>query len=244
MPLVKCCQNGARSRADHPAVPLTPAELAVDAQACVAAGARALHFHPRDADGEQTLDPAPCAAAVEAVRVAVPGVPVGLSTALDITDGDVERRLASVRSWTTLPDFVSLNLSEPGADDLAALVLEDLGIGIEAGVWTVEDAHALAAAPWRDRLVRVLIEVHDEDGAAAVERAWAIEQALDEARVRAPRLHHGEGHATWAVIDAALERGRDIRIGLEDTTALPDGTQAAGNADLLTSCLRRFADPA
>lgn len=235
MPLVKCCQNGARSRAEHAAVPLTPEELARDAQACVAAGARALHFHPRDVDGQQTIDPAPCAAAVDAVRAAVPGVPVGLSTALDITAGDVERRLASVRSWTTLPDFVSLNLSEPGADDLAAVVLDDLGIGIEAGVWTVDDAHALAAAPWRDRIVRVLIEVHDTDGDAAVDRAWAIEQALDEAEITAPRLHHGDGQATWAVIEAALKRGRDIRIGLEDTTTLPDGKTAAANEELVAT---------
>ena len=56
MPLVKCCQNGARSRAEHPAVPLTAEELARDAAACVAAGAGALHFHPRDGDGKQTLE--------------------------------------------------------------------------------------------------------------------------------------------------------------------------------------------
>ena len=237
MPLVKCCQNGSRSRVEHPGVPLTPVELARDAQACVAAGARALHFHPRGADGQQTLAAGPCAAAVDAVRAAVPGVPVGLSTALDITGGDVARRLTSVASWTTLPDFVSLNLSEPGADDLAVVVLDDLGVGVEAGVWTVEDAHALATAPWRDRLVRVLIEVHDNDGAAAVERAWAIEHALDEAKISAPRLHHGDAQATWAVIEAALERGRDIRIGLEDTTTLPNGKTAAANEELVATAV-------
>ena len=40
-------------------------------------------------------------------------------------------------AWTTVPDFVSINLSEPGADELAAVVLDTLGIGVEAGVWTV-----------------------------------------------------------------------------------------------------------
>ena len=37
---MKACLNGGRSRADHPAVPLTPAELAASAVAAVAAGRR------------------------------------------------------------------------------------------------------------------------------------------------------------------------------------------------------------
>jgi uncharacterized protein (DUF849 family) len=167
----------------------------------------------------------------------VPGVPLGLSTALEIVGGDGGRRLELVRSWTVVPDFVSINLSEPGADELAAVVLDSLGVGVEAGVWTVEDARALGAAPWSGRIVRVLIEVHDRDGDAAVARATAIERELDGAGVRAPRLHHGDGPATWAVIEAALARARDVRVGLEDTTVLPDGTEAPDNASLVRAAI-------
>jgi uncharacterized protein (DUF849 family) len=237
MPLIKCCQNGDTTRDDHPAVPVTPDELARDGRACVAAGARALHFHPRDAEGLETLDAGPCAAAVDAVRAAVPGIPLGLSTAIGIVGGDVDRRLAALRSWTGLPDFVSLNLSEPGADDLAAVVLDELGIGVEAGVWTEEDAQALAVAPWRDRLVRVLIEVHDDQPDAAMARVDAIEAALDAAGTRAPRLHHGDGPVTWTVVQAALRRGCDVRVGLEDVTVLPDGTPVRDNAALIEAAL-------
>ena len=78
--LVKACVNGSRRRAEHTAVPVTGEELAADARAVVAAGAAALHVHPRSRDGHETLDAAACGAALAAIRDACPGVPVGLST--------------------------------------------------------------------------------------------------------------------------------------------------------------------
>ena len=46
---VKACLNGGRTRAEHHAVPQSAAELALDAVAARAAGAFAVHVHPRDA---------------------------------------------------------------------------------------------------------------------------------------------------------------------------------------------------
>jgi uncharacterized protein (DUF849 family) len=69
-------------------VPITPAELARSAAAAVAAGAEALHLHPRDADGRESLAAADVGAAVAAVRAACPGTQAGVSTGLWITGGD------------------------------------------------------------------------------------------------------------------------------------------------------------
>lgn len=55
--------NGDR---EHPAVPRTPEELAVEARAAVDAGARSLHLHPYDERGRQTLAAEPCADALRA----------------------------------------------------------------------------------------------------------------------------------------------------------------------------------
>jgi uncharacterized protein (DUF849 family) len=237
--VIKVCQNGGTARSEHPAVPLTPDELARDARACIAAGAAVLHFHVRDPEGGETLEAEPTAAALQAVRAAAPGVPIGLTSRIDIAGDDPERRLGLVRAWTVKPDFVSVNLAEPGADELARALIDELGVGVEAGLFTVENAEALAASSFRDELLRVLVEVDDDDGAAAVARAWAIEAALDEAGIAAPRLHHGFHATTWAVIDAALARGRDVRIGLEDTLEMPDGSVAADNAALVAEAVRR-----
>jgi uncharacterized protein (DUF849 family) len=230
--ILQACLNGARAPGEHPALPLTPEALAADARAVVAAGARSLHLHPRDAGGAESLAPDDVAAALGAVRAAAPGIEISLSTGIWIAD-DRERLIAA---WTELPELVSLNLSEPGWQSLAEL-LGERGIGIEAGIATTADAEALVASALRP--VRVLVEIDEETlpGAEAVARAAAIDEILDD---RAPRLHHGMGPATWAVMDAAVPRGRDIRVGLEDVLVLPDGAPAPGNAALVSAASGRY----
>ncbi len=93
----KACLNGGRTRAEHPAVPQTPAELAADASAARHAGAFAVHVHPRDHGGAQTMAVAACDAGVAAVRAAVPGLPIGLSTS-EAIDPDPFARAAAVRA--------------------------------------------------------------------------------------------------------------------------------------------------
>jgi hypothetical protein len=68
MVAVKACLNDARTRAEHPAVPLTPAELAADAIDVRRAGAFAVHVHPRDAKRAETMQAPACEAPVAAIR--------------------------------------------------------------------------------------------------------------------------------------------------------------------------------
>jgi uncharacterized protein (DUF849 family) len=233
--VIQVCLNGSRARGphppEHPAVPYTPAELAADASACVTAGANSVHAHVRDASGAESLEPADVAAAVEAIRAAAPDTELSLSTGLWITGGDVRRRADEIGGWTVRPDVVSLNVAEPGWRPLAAS-LRAQGIGIEIGLASVADAREFVSDPVAG-VVRALIEVEPQDPDAAVAEAAAMEAAFEEAGFDVPRLHHGSGPATWAVIDAALALGRDVRIGLEDVLAGPDGEPVDGNAALV-----------
>ena len=116
---IKACLNGQRDQAEHPAVPVTQAQLAGAALGAVAAGAEAVHLHPSGSDGRESLRAADIGAAVAAVRQRCPGIPVGVSTGLWITGGDPEARKAAVAGWGGLPasarpDFASVNLGEPG----------------------------------------------------------------------------------------------------------------------------------
>jgi uncharacterized protein (DUF849 family) len=95
MRAVEACLNGSRRPGAHPALPLTAEDLAAAARAVVDAGAFAVHVHPRRADGAATLDPVPCGQAIAAIRLACPGLPVGLSTAAWI-EPDPDRRLSRV----------------------------------------------------------------------------------------------------------------------------------------------------
>jgi uncharacterized protein (DUF849 family) len=248
--LIQACLNGDRA---EPQVPKSAYELAAAAAACVAAGARSLHCHPRDGDGHETLAPVDIAAAVHAIRAAVPRTELSLSTGLWIAGGDPDARSRAIAGWTERPDLVSLNVSEEGWIELAGL-LSERGMGIEAGVWTVADVAALAESGlvevWgrgsfgRGRrhlpVRRILVEPPSASGPDAVALAADIDAALDAAAIPTSRLHHGNGPATWAVLDAAVPLGRDIRIGFEDTFALPDGAAAGDNAALVAAAAARY----
>ena len=241
--MIQCALNGGYGRDDHPDVPVTQEQLVANAIACHAAGAPSVHLHPRRPDdGGQTLMAEVHDAVVAAVRAAVPGLEVSCSTAEDIDLGGAEDRIAAIRSWTCPPDLVSLNLAEEGTIELGGALLE-AGIGIEAGVFTLDDADRLLAAPWAGSVHRVLVEtIFEHDGAAAVALARAIDARVSI--LGRPRLWHGDGRASWAVVDAGLDAGVDVRVGLEDTLVGRDGGRAAANADQVAQTVSALASAA
>ena len=234
--MLQAALNGARDSTEHPALPITPEQLAADARAVQEAGAGELHVHPRDVHGAESLLAEAVAPALAAIRAAAPGMPVGVSTGAWIEPAR-HRLLAHVRSWARMPgnerpDYASVNCSEPGALGLMAALAAG-GIGIEAGIATPAEVEMLSATPLSEALLRVLVEPAVEDRFEAVALARSIVKALAGAGITAPRLHHGVGAATWAVIADANDADASVRIGLEDVLTLPDGTAAAGNAELV-----------
>ena len=240
---LKACLNGGRQPTEHPAVPRTPAELATAARDAVLAGAQAVHLHPRAADGSESLLAGDIGAAVAAVRDSCPGVPVGVSTGLWITAGDVARRQSEVSTWAGLdrgrqPDFASVNLSEPGSAELLT-ALADAGIGAEAGVWSVADARELADTLARGvTWLRVLVEILSLPAnlaVAAADQVLAAVHHLDPQLTdgRLPVLLHGEGDACWPLIRHAGRLGLATRIGLEDTVTGLSGEPVKDNAELV-----------
>jgi uncharacterized protein (DUF849 family) len=225
---IKACLNGGRSRTEHPAVPHTPAELAADAKAVRLAGAFAVHVHPRDAKGRQSMSAAACDAAVQAIRAAVPGLPIGLSTAAAI-DPDPFARAAAIGTWRRRPDFVSVNVSELGWAGILRAALH-AGIAVEVGLASPADAEAFTASNFTHQVLRALIEV---DGGA--QEAFEVSRLVPAG---IPQLWHGYDERTWQVIEAAAAEGHDVRVGLEDVLALPGGEPAADNAELVRAAVR------
>lgn len=224
---VKACLNGSRTRSEHPGVPQSPGELAAAAVAVRAVGAFAVHVHPRDGAGAQTLSAAACDAAVAAIRGAAPGLPVGLSTAAMI-DPDPFARAAAVRAWRQKPDFVSVNVSELGWAGIVRAALH-AGIGVEAGLATPAEAEEFSRSPFVHQVLRALVEVeHGADEARAV-------AALIPGGV--PQLWHGYEDRTWEVVAAGATAGHDVRVGLEDVLRLPDGRVAEDNAELVAAAI-------
>ncbi len=211
--LVQAALNG-------PRVAMSPAELAAEARAC---GTQHVHAHAYDDAGRETLEAGPVGAVVRALA----GFELSLTTGLWITGGDVRERRALVAAWTDLPALCSVNVAEPGFEALCELLL-DRGVGIEVGIEDVEGATHYGAGAMPGRAHRVLVEVAD------VATAAAVDELLDAQGDPTPRLHHGDGPGTWAVLERARRLGHATRVGLEDVEVLPDGTPA-GNAALVAA---------
>jgi uncharacterized protein (DUF849 family) len=234
---LKACLNGGST---GPGVPITPAELATDAAEAWAVGCFAVHVHPRDRDGRETIEPDACAAVIGAIRGRSPGLPIGLTTGLWTTKG-VADRWAKVEGWTVNPDFASVAFSEPDAKELTELLLSK-GIPVEIGVWTMDDVEKLLASGVVERCVRVIIEPTDPETAAALAAGMAMRALLNQANVAAPQLLHGEHDTAWPLLRAAAALGLEVRIGFEDVMSLPTGAIAASNRELVREALGLLED--
>jgi len=229
---IRTCLNGSRPVGSHPALPITPSQLGAEGRQAIDAGAVALHIHPRNKAGNESLAAAVMEAALLEVRRACPGIPLEVSTAAWI-EGNVARRLAYVRQWTVLPDSAGVNFGEPGAVELAKTLLAR-GIGVEAGLFSAEDARLLVASGLAQDCNHLQIEpILTTNPTDALAVAQAIEQVLDEAWVTTLRLLHGKDATAWPMLEYALAQGYATRIGLEDTLLLPDGRMTHDNAEMV-----------
>jgi uncharacterized protein (DUF849 family) len=61
---------------------------------------------------------------------------------------------------------------------------------------------------------------------------------LEGSGIHLPRVQHGRDGAAWLLLEDALVHGYDVRIGLEDTLSMPDGSRPRGNADLVAAAAR------
>lgn len=242
--MIQAALNGSRQCDEHVGMPCSPEELARDAAACVAAGASAVHLHPRDSEGRETLDPLTIFAVCRQVKD-MARVPVGVSTGAWI-EPDLDKRLALVRSWYG-PDYASVNCSEEGAVTVMQTLIA-AGIGVEVGIGSLEDIEVFARSMliFSNGVVRLLIEpVGDELAGedAARDRFDVLHGQLDRLGAMNPRLQHTDGPLAWFAVRDAKRRRWDTRIGFEDTLVGPRSKRVASNAELVAAAVEVFARP-
>lgn len=233
--------NGARkTKADHPALPIEPAELAETAAACQAAGAAMIHLHVRDAEGRHSLDPGRYREASAAIRERL-----GASMIVQITTEQVGRygraeQMACVRAAE--PEAVSLALRELAPDaaaeaEAAAFFaeLDETGVLVQFILYDTADLErflALSAAGAIPRRQRSLLFVLGRYSAG--QRSEPLELLPFLAALPA------ESGALWSLCAfgakeaacalAAASLGGHVRVGFENNLLLADGTTAPDNA--------------
>ena len=200
---LKACINGARTPDEHPNLPVTPEQLAAEAVAAHRAGAKAVHMHPKTAEGVDSLQPDIVGAAVAAVRHAAPGLPLGVTTGFWALS-DPDERLRAVEAWTVLPDFASVNWHEPGSEPLARLLLS-MGLGVEVGIFHVEAAASWARSEMAAHCMRVMVELGPDGDVATADDVLGEVLAAGSP---APVLLHGLNESCWPLLEHAAVRGR------------------------------------
>jgi uncharacterized protein (DUF849 family) len=240
--VVMVAPNGARrTKADHPHLPITPAEIAREAELCAAAGATVLHLHVRDGEGRHSLDPALYRAAIDALRQRL-----GERMVIQITTEAVGRyapagQMATVRE--VRPEAVSLALTELIPNDEA-----------------IDDAAAFLAWLRRERIAPQYILYAPEEvarfhelrgrGVIAQRRPFALfvlgryaERTEAEPQDVLPYLAVHDPECPWALcafgrresacVLTAAGLGGHVRVGFENNLWLIGGVLAAHNAQLV-----------
>jgi uncharacterized protein (DUF849 family) len=214
--------GGRRSRADHPALPLTAAELAATAAACAEAGAAMIHLHVRDRDGGDRLV---VQITSEALGVYSPGQQM-----------DVVR---AVR-----PEAVSLALRELAPDEASEPEfarflgwLHDNHVMPQIILYTPEEAVRLADMQRRGLIPHEDIPVLYVLGRYTPGQVSAPADLLPFLAPDMPRFSHWSvcafGRHEAACVTAAALLGGHARVGFENNLLLPDGATAGSNADLV-----------
>jgi len=245
--LIKAAINGGRSKEEHAAAPVSPAEQAAAVVECLRAGANAIHLHVRSTANDESVPPekeslyaADVSRTLLAVQSVAPRSQTGISTgAWILPEPD---RIKAVAGWEVWPGFASVNFGEDGAVELAQLLLSK-GVDIEAGLCDADATRVFLKSGLAARCLRILLEPQEQEMERALETVSAIEQVLGSRAAALPRrpplLLHGTEATAWPMMDASITRGYDVRIGFEDTLVLPDGRMARDNAELVTEAVRR-----
>lgn len=236
---LKAAINGARTSTQQGSLPVSAAAIADVAQKVVAAGAQAIHFHIRDIRGMESLAPDDAGRCIMACRRAAPATPLGVSTGAWIMP-DVDRRLSFISQWQVMPNFVSVNFHEQGAEEVANL-LYSRGVGIELGLSTPSAVERALTDGWGKRCLRILLEPEEAGVVPARANVQAMERILDRASVSAPRLLHGFDTTAWPLLIEAVRRSYQCRIGFEDTLSLPTGERATSNVEMISVAIAVIA---
>jgi uncharacterized protein (DUF849 family) len=242
LPIIQATLNGPFGRDRHPRVPVTCDEIRRDVARCTRAGARSFHIHTRGAAGAESLSPDDVAAMVAAARQgadeAGSDVEIGLTTGAWIVP-DLGTRLAMIRGWEGV-DCATVNVSEEGFEHVMATMI-DAGIGVDAGIWAMEDVRRFKRSGFLPHVARVSIELGTGPpyylSGDPTAHASEIHAALDDIGVTVPRLEHGDEEWTWQLVEDAFHRGWATRVGFEDSVVLPDGSVAPDNAALVAAAV-------
>ncbi len=236
--------NGARkNKSDHPALPMTPDELAETAASCLDAGAAMIHLHVRDRDGGHSLDGDDYRQAITAIQKRVGNRLIIQATTEAVGIYAPQQQMAMVRE--VRPEAVSLAIRElvpdAASESEAATFFAWLGqekISPQYILYDVPDLHR-----FQDLRKRAVIP-GDNPFVLYVLGRYAKGQVSTPDDLLPFISAQGGRDLPWAVcafgalegacVASAMAFGGHARIGFENNMQLFNGAPAKDNAALVS----------
>ncbi|MCV0394805.1 MAG: 3-keto-5-aminohexanoate cleavage protein [Rhizobiaceae bacterium] len=250
VPIAVAPNGGRRTKADHPALPMTPAELAATAADCLEAGAAMIHVHVRDRDGRHLLNAEAYRDAIKAIRAETGERMVIQITSEALGIYGAPEQMAVVRA--TRPRAVSLALREIAPDAAAEPAFADfLGWLKAERIAPQFILYEPAEAVRLDGLRRRGLVPFDEPPVLYVLGRYTAGQTSTPQDLL-PFLAPGQpvfrrwmccafGHHEAACTAMAGLLGGGLRVGFENNLRLPTGETAPSNADLVRAAVLEAA---
>ncbi len=233
-----------RTKADHPALPMTAAEIGRTAAEAADAGANAIHLHVRDRDGRHTLDGDAYREAIAAIEREVGAARLVIqSTSESFGIYEPAQQIAAMRALR--PGAVSVAIREifpdaeheaPAADFFSWLDRERLGT--QCIIYNVEELRYFYQLRRRgiiagERVTLLLVLGRYTTGAVSKPAdLLPYLQSLDASQPRRWMTCAFGGNEGACVLTAAA-LGGDMRVGFENNLHLADGTMAPSPAALV-----------
>jgi len=234
--------GGRKTKADHPALPLSADEIGRAAAECRERGASMIHLHVRDKNGGHCLDP-------DAYRAATARIcqQVGDRLVIQITSESLglftpgEQRAAVLEAN---PEAVSLALRELAPEktderDFGLFLgkLKQMRIWPQIILYTPEEAERLGAMMKQGLIPFDELAVLYVLGRFTLTRTAAPRDLIPFVAPEMPRFSPWSvcafGRREAACVTAAALLGGHVRVGFENNLALPNGARAASNAELV-----------
>ena len=246
-PLAVAPNGGRRTRADHPALPIGPAELARTAAECLEAGAAMIHAHVRDGADGHLLDADAYRAAIAAIRAEVGERMVIQITSEALGIYSPQEQMAVVRA--VKPQAASLALREilPETADETAFGdflrwMKAERVAPQFIVYEPEEAVRLDAlrrrgiVPFEEPPVLYVLGRYTTGQTSAPRDLLPFLAAGQPVFRRFMVCAFGALEAACTITGGLL--GGGLRVGFENNLLLPDGNPAASNAELIATVRR------
>jgi 3-keto-5-aminohexanoate cleavage enzyme len=227
------------TKADNPALPVTPEEIAAAAKDAYEAGAAVVHVHLRDADERPTADLATARRVVGLIEEACPAL-IQLSTGVGVGVELEERsKLVEVRPRMATLNVCSMTFGSaefsnpPDGVRRLAYRMGELGVKPELELYDgghLEMALALHAEGLLEEPLQFSLVMGVLGGMAATPANLVA--LIDRIPAGSVWQVIGIGRHNLAMTAIGLAMGGNARTGMEDTLLVRRGQPATGNGEL------------